>query len=447
MDNRRRRILGPKTTLDMDNWAATVYVHGMHAKMRGDACEVHEPRCSQWADQHPADPWNPALLAGAVLHSGPLVAHCHSRDGNETLYSTFCQGGPYLAAQRYWLTWLDHERSSLRRNASDRDELSTYVGTVYPNAALDVSTTVINASRMEFFWNTVPGRTSFRVLWSCASCSTKGYRAPSALWTPSEEATSNPFLFERGYLRHCNVTEHPSCASPLVRNHVLQTVEVNDREAVHIPGFMIQKLPQRPFHFPGFFRAAAVPGGKNSTQLVSATIPDGTWCEVMRVARWNIDSNRYPTESTRGQVWFWLAVGSGIWWNVGRSLRLSHEKNNKQSAAEPSNHSFSRLLRSIITPDTRAPAQCKPTMGARAHASKDTTRFSCPTATVDTSTSSLTAEAKISPAQTTCGSSLAHPRTSSCAWACLRHTHVTHPTCPTAPCRASSRAAAVATIA
>lgn len=410
----------------------------MHARMSvaldaGQACDSREPRCSHWADQHPADPWNPALLAGAALHSGPLVAHCHSRDGNETLFANFCQGRPHLPAQRSWLTWLDSEHSSSPRNASDRDELSTYVGSVYPNAALDASTTLVNASRMEFFWNTVPGRTSFRVLWSCASCSTKGYRAPTALWAPSEEATSNPFLFERGYLRRCNATEHPSCASPLVRNHVLQTIEVNDRKTVHPPGYTIQNLPQRPFHFPGFFRAAAAAGGKNSTQLVSATIPDGTWCEVMRVARWNIESSRYPTGSTRGQVWFWLAVGSGIWWNVGRSLRLSHERNNKQSATEPSNHTFAACC-SFFIPNTCAVAQCSPTMAAKAHASKDTTPFSCPTVSVATSTSSLTAEAKISPAQMMFGSSLAHPRTSSCAWAYLRHTHATHLTCPTAPC-------------
>ena len=40
----------------------------------------------------------------------------------------------------------------------------------------------------------------------------------------------------------------------------------------------------------------------------------------MRVARLNRE--RSPeTSSTRGQIWFWLAEGSGIWWNTGKSKR------------------------------------------------------------------------------------------------------------------------------
>ena len=51
-------------------------------------------------------------------------------------------------------------------------------------------------------------------------------------------------------------------------------------------------------------------------------MPDHTWVEIMRVGR--IDDKvpvyEQADRSTIGQVWFWLAPGSGIWWNTGRTL-------------------------------------------------------------------------------------------------------------------------------
>ena len=69
--------------------------------------------------------------------------------------------------------------------------------------------------------------------------------------------------------------------------------------------------------FPGFFvhrfdASALLP------PYVSG-VPDNTWVEVLRVAR--IETHFGNSSCTAGQVWFWLAMGSGIWWNTGRSLR------------------------------------------------------------------------------------------------------------------------------
>ena len=264
---------------------------------------------ARWASRHPAQPWDSALLLGSVLHSAPLVEHCHSRSGNETMFAQFCHGDDrVLAGQRTWLSWLDRAQAS---GGTSGAELGWYLNALYPNIH---NNTLVNVTAMNFFWQTVPRRSVFRMLWSCAPCSSRGYRAPSALWAPSEEALGNPFRFSRAYLRRCNATEHPSCRSPLVRAHVMQNAE----------GI------KRPTHFPGFFRALSAPGGKESAQLTSTFIADGSWVEVMRVARWNLESHTPVTESTRGQVWFWMAVGSGIWWNVGVSLRLSHQRNNRQ---------------------------------------------------------------------------------------------------------------------
>ena len=296
------------------------------AATTGTTCELKHhigPLCSRWAAQHPSEPWNPALLAGAVMHSASLVTFCHSRSGNETRFAAFCRGEEHLAAQLRWLKWLETS-TPLSRSAKDvnqslaansRTALVMYLQALYPNSQ---SVSAVSTAAMGFFWHTVPRRTEFRVLWSCAPCSTRGYRAPAALWAPSEEALSSPFRTTRGVLKRCNVTEHPSCKSPAVRSHVLQTVEA----AVAVP-----------VHFPGFFRAPAAPGGKGSFKRAAPSnsslhVPDGQWVEVLRVARWNLQ-HAQVTDSTRGQVWFWLAVGSGIWWNVGKSLRLSHERNNR----------------------------------------------------------------------------------------------------------------------
>ena len=58
-----------------------------------------------------------------------------------------------------------------------------------------------------------------------------------------------------------------------------------------------------PVPFPGYFvhRNSAV-------DLQLEGLPDDTWVEVMRIAR--IDEKPDEVDqSTRGQVWFWLAIG------------------------------------------------------------------------------------------------------------------------------------------
>ena len=260
--------------------------------------------CRHRAAQHPSEPTSSTHSLRAAP-SVPLVEHCYSRSHNETKFAAFCEGREHLDQQHKWLAWLD--RILLVHAAGGLGALSLlrYLEQVYPNT---INVHVANASRMSFFWHSVPRRKEFRVLWSCTPCSSNGYRAPAALWAPSEEAFHNPFFLDRATLQSCNATEHPSCE---------QLLRSEDRRSL-------------PVHFPGFFRAPALSGRRSYRRSNDSGIPDGAWCEVMRVARLNRE--RSPeTSSTRGQIWFWLAEGSGIWWNVGRSLRLSHERNNQQS--------------------------------------------------------------------------------------------------------------------
>eukprot|EP00747_Dinoflagellata_sp_TGD_P062816 gnl/TRDRNA2_/TRDRNA2_153183_c0_seq3.p1 gnl/TRDRNA2_/TRDRNA2_153183_c0~~gnl/TRDRNA2_/TRDRNA2_153183_c0_seq3.p1 ORF type:complete len:214 (+),score=11.52 gnl/TRDRNA2_/TRDRNA2_153183_c0_seq3:449-1090(+) len=55
--------------------------------------------------------------------------------------------------------------------------------------------------------------------------------------------------------------------------------------------------------------------------IIHDVVPDDTWVEVMRIARVD-DKLGAIDKSMVGQIWFWKAEGSGIWWNVGKSMHL-----------------------------------------------------------------------------------------------------------------------------
>ena len=142
-------------------------------------------------------------------------------------------------------------------------QFGEYLSRVYelPSLASDQ----IDASRLHFFWSTAPrfGQTLV-VWWACLHCNFED----DVIWAPFQDAQLDP------------------CTAP------------------------------EPAPFPGFFvhRPYAV-----SIQLTG--VSDDHWVEVMRIARISEKPDAVD-QSSRGQVWFWLAVGSGIWWNVGKSKRL-----------------------------------------------------------------------------------------------------------------------------
>ena len=132
---------------------------------------------------------------------------------------------------------------------------------------------LIYGALLRFYWNAVPGRRSFGVLWSCYICTVRGLRRPKALWAPSEEAR----------MRLAGTSSGLS--------------------------------------FPGFFVHGSSIVAPNDTGTRPG-VPDFTWVEVMRVSRRENHQNHPEAMNTAEQVWFWYAAGSGIWFNVRRSLRL-----------------------------------------------------------------------------------------------------------------------------
>lgn len=66
---------------------------------------------------------------------------------------------------------------------------------------------------------------------------------------------------------------------------------------------------------------------ENSSSLLHG-VPPRSWVEVMRIDR--IDDKRENETAdlaTLGQVWFWHAPGSGVWWNTGKTLVIDDARN------------------------------------------------------------------------------------------------------------------------
>jgi hypothetical protein len=248
-----------------------------------------------------------------------LVKLCNALSGAGLNHT--CGSTKQLVEQR---RWLDRARSA------DVDWLVPYFRAVYGFDHEDVGSTlllrnVVNVSQVSFFWNTVPRRSSFQALWSCVQCTRQGFRAEGALWAPSEEASANPV--HRPARKHC-------LDMMLHRPHLMQANSSCGKlpgpgHALHAQHAMLYRAnsywaadyggssKQLPVHFPGVF----------VHRRAHAAALNHSWVEVVRVARDDIGDRHPAGRCTRGQLWFWVAPGSGIWLNVGRTqVMLSQHK-------------------------------------------------------------------------------------------------------------------------
>ena len=177
-------------------------------------------------------------------------------------------GGSHRSSprQQQWLHDLNTASRDLNAaSQSSSAKLHGYLAALYETPSLH--SVNIDVSQVGFFWSGVPtfGRV-FDVWWACLHCSFDD----NVLWAPLQDAILDP------------------CAQAY----------------------------SAPVPFPGFFvqRPSAV-------SIQRTGVPDGSWVEIMRIAR--VESKPDAADRcTRGQVWFWLASGSGIWWNVGKSYRM-----------------------------------------------------------------------------------------------------------------------------
>lgn len=183
-------------------------------------------------------------------------------------------------------------------------QVSAYLGRVYGQGS------DANFSRFNFMWNHVAGRNSFNVsvamnAWKCKRLCRVGLE----VFAPLNDAIMSPALFERLKPEKCTTVQ---C--------ILDEYLPRALKAFAATPNLLQ--------FPGFFVSQPM-----------RAVPDHTWVEVMRLARFDDKAflsapSSQSDRCTVAQVWFWLASGSGIWWNTGRSLRVFRKSDPTPSCAK-----------------------------------------------------------------------------------------------------------------
>ena len=231
------------------------------------------------------------------------------------------------------------DRARLRRG-SHRQQWHAYLVDIYGEhlRGFSDSTAMVDTGLLEFFWASAPGRASFEATWACAHC---GELERGTLWAPLQDAALNRHLLEAhedAWLCGCGPQPH-SAQSASSRSRV------NDARVCQFADACLQTAASVAFHperlsFPGFFvsrrRPGHVPWPQPQPQPprtfiddsseppprdeLQRGLPDHVWVEVLRIARNDVASLDGTTTCTVGQLWMWLAPGSGIWYNVGRTL-------------------------------------------------------------------------------------------------------------------------------
>jgi hypothetical protein len=263
----------------------------------------------------------------------------------------FCNGpNDNMAAQDAWLDATDL--------ATNSPALLDYYRTVYGSGvtSLPLQTRSDPMSMINFFWNSVPGRSSFNVTWATVRCALLGWQRSGALYAPIDDMQHDISLITRPMVERCmtgNCSNLSKCRdvplgplqandAPLSRSDMRSIARSGMRKCIAIGlesfanfslGATFQEgwsfgldaniaywvgapgYPRPMYRFPGFF--VRRDGNENRT-----AVPSNTWVEVMRIDRIDDKDNdsEQPDRATVGQVWFWYAPGSGIWWNTGNTL-------------------------------------------------------------------------------------------------------------------------------
>ena len=263
------------------------------APARPFAAEYNEPAASSALQLYGLVADGTSPYTRAARNCGLLVA-----DGNATLRAV-CEAGEAAVRQRRWLEFAEAAPS----------EMAEYVANVYgqPAGGEVAAAAARLIPTLRFFWEHVPGRHSISVAWSCAECPT---RRDGALFAPLDEVQLSPILLPPNATAMCAETaalRDPAGDGLAQRECLSDLTELASPERLAFPGFFV--------HREGAHRAP---------------VPDHTFVEVMRVGR--IDDKSIENERNLiGQMWFWRAEGSGIWYDVGRSYVLTAD-----SAAWPS---------------------------------------------------------------------------------------------------------------
>ena len=209
-------------------------------------------------------------------------------------------------------------------------EVVTYLSSVYRVKTLPPD--AVQAGAILFFWHNAPFAAQRAVRWVCAVC--EDQLPLGSIWAPHEEAKLNPSLLAPGACRSRTGQDLTECRL----------------------GHLHARYNASRIEFPGFFvHRFAAEAATLQASLYVRGVPDHHFVEVMRVSRVEnkigstFSASNGRSSCTRGQLWFWLAIGSGIWLDVGRSLRVLNIKESLDGcrAARAAGYDTIQLMQSM----------------------------------------------------------------------------------------------------
>ena len=228
--------------------------------------------------------------------------------------------------QQAWLHWANAGAPS--------PELHSYLTRVYGEG---LDTLRVNVEQLTFFWDWVPGRSGVAVAWQCVLDNRPGWfdacgSSPDApLYASFWEGALSPEILRNGDdVEACasRGNQRTSCMLALIRRNF-------DGARLSFPGFFVHRTEQGA-------RGGHYTGGRFDRTHLEQGVPDDHWVEVLRVARLEEKHNERDV-CTVGQVWMWLAMGSGVWWNTGRSLVVNGPPQGYPSCWEAARQGFDTL--------------------------------------------------------------------------------------------------------
>ena len=286
------------------------------------ACSVANGHCIRGAvceEMGQVDP--PATRAATFRYLPAPRWSCPAR--GEASHDAVCNvSAAEQDMQRAWLGRVERSPAP--------SEVVAYLSSVWQVKALPPD--AVHAGAILFFWHNAPFAAQRSVRWVCAVC--EDQLPLGSIWAPHEEAKLNPSLLAPGACRSRSGQDLTECR--LGHLHARYNAS-----RIEFPGFFVHR----------FAREAAT----FQASLYVRGVPDHHFVEVMRVSRVEnkigstLSASNGRSSCTRGQLWFWLAIGSGIWLDVGRSLRVLNIKESLDGchAARAAGYDTIQLMQSM----------------------------------------------------------------------------------------------------
>ena len=204
--------------------------------------------------------------------------------------------------QLAWLRW------------AQEDGLSSYLRRVY-GVPMNQS---VNVEQLNFFYNFVPRRDTFAATWQCAvgwesnNSEDGGYTDACDTRAPLYASLTDAILGMQMFPSRDFPQKIRDRAGASNVWHAAAKYAFTQPTKLLFPGVMVHRNADGPSG--GHFGSGSYDG-----RHLEVGLPSHTWVEVFRVSRAD-DKSEDRDIAAIGQVWFWLACGSGIWLNTGKTL-------------------------------------------------------------------------------------------------------------------------------